>query len=155
MPPEFCGGIGETGNSTGASGPWLELTQDSAIIMDGGDLIITCGAQGGVMFILEAYFGGFEAPDFFIPKTVQMDVPGFPTGPSGHFWYEEGQLDLHCTSDMPDGVLVLVIAPDRLADPLTLDGAGGTLFMSIETPEGEASFGADVTIVVPDDLWCL
>jgi hypothetical protein len=153
--PIQCGGVGDTGNSTGADSPWLELTQGDLPLTPGSSLELICGGQGGVMFLIEAWFGAFAPTAYSVPMTVSMDVPGFPVGPSGQFFLQEGQLDLNCTADSPEGVLILILPPDSIEDPYALQGASGTVNVTIETPEGPADFEVGITVSVPADLWCV
>lgn len=153
---ELCH-FGGTGESGGSVEPWLELTHKGAPITDGSVLGLECGLQGLFMLEIVPYFGGFEPVDEFIQMAVEMDVDGFNLGPEGHF-YKFDDFSFYAGCELSDGgvgFIIPVIPPDTIDDVAALEGASGTLSVTLFPDGGDpVVVSASVKLsAVADDMW--
>lgn len=142
--------LGETGDSDGADGAWLEIHHHGQPVDDGTALALECGPQGMFMFPIIPYFGGFEPDSTQVRFLIGMDVEGYDP------FFERPDWGYYVGCAPVDGnveFLPLQI-PDDLADPTVLEGMPAALHVEMDAEEqGTVVFDAQVVLTIPDGDW--
>ena len=155
-PVELCNGWSD--ENPGA--PWLELDgADGQPLSSGGVLELLCGGQGSWMLPIYPHMGGWEPAEPLAYFDVVVDVEGFDTGPTGHFYEALGlYYGLECFDggDLEGGgfgghACIAIFPPDDLLEDLSvLDGATATIHVSLDAPGEPIVYDyTDMTISAP------
>lgn len=132
----------------GAASPFLELKVDGGgPLVDGATWPIECGDQGSWMFGIYPDVGGWDPMATDITFTVSVDVEGFNTDPSGHFFSGEVGYYVGCEL-LIGGVFGVLPAlpPDTIADLSVLDGLPATVHVEIDG--GGTPLGVDASVTL-------
>jgi hypothetical protein len=158
--PSYCK-FGTTGDSSGATEPWLEVLNNGVPIMDGQTLLLQCGFQGLFMFEVWPYVGGYAPVSDYSHLSVTLEIGAYEGNPNGHLW-QRGDYQTFIGCEDPDSSYegghtysIQMIPDDEIIDKSVLNGVPATLTVVMNTPnEGSVEVSAELVIeAIKDDGW--